>query len=91
MQRKNRWTILGIALLIPVLGLAWWLGSPLFLDRSVDEGFPASGAAMMEEATAEPMMEEATAEPMMEEPTAEPMMEEANRRAHDGGSRPPSP
>ena len=25
---------------IPVAILAWWLGSPLFLDRTVDEDFP---------------------------------------------------
>ena len=25
---------------IPVAVLAWWLGSPLFLDRTVDEDFP---------------------------------------------------
>jgi hypothetical protein len=26
---------------IPALVIAWWLGSPLFLDRTVDEAFPA--------------------------------------------------
>ena len=26
---------------IPLLWLAWWLGSPLFLDKTVIEEFPA--------------------------------------------------
>ncbi len=26
---------------IPAVALAWWLGSPLFIDRTVDEEFPA--------------------------------------------------
>jgi hypothetical protein len=29
---------------IPALAIAWWLGSPLFLDRTVDEAFPAPAA-----------------------------------------------
>jgi hypothetical protein len=44
-----------IALLaVPTLGLGWWLGSPLFLDRSVDEAFPvvATSAAEAEPTTA---------------------------------------
>ncbi len=27
-------------LAIPILALAWWLGSPLFLDTVADEAFP---------------------------------------------------
>jgi hypothetical protein len=30
---------------IPALVIAWWLGSPLFLDRTVDEAFPAAAPA----------------------------------------------
>ena len=29
-----------IIVAIPGLGLAWWLGSPLFLDKTVNEAFP---------------------------------------------------
>jgi hypothetical protein len=29
-------------LAIPAGALAWWLGSPLFLDKTVDEAFPAA-------------------------------------------------
>ena len=31
--------------LIPVLALAWWLGSPLFIDKTVDEEFPLTVGA----------------------------------------------
>ncbi len=34
-------TLIGIGVLVAA-GLAWWLGSPLFLDRTVDEAFPAA-------------------------------------------------
>jgi hypothetical protein len=27
--------------ILPVLAIAWWLASPLFIDRTVDEAFPA--------------------------------------------------
>jgi len=30
----------GAVILIPVLGVAWWLLSPLFLDKTVEEEFP---------------------------------------------------
>ena len=33
--------IVAVVIVVPVAGLAWWLGSPLFLDREVDEDFPA--------------------------------------------------
>lgn len=39
MNRRNL-MVAGLILLIPVLALAWWLGSPLFLDDEVDEDLP---------------------------------------------------
>lgn len=57
----------GVVLAIPVLALAWWLGSPLFLDTQVDEEFPMSAGAVIpddmtpEEVEAE--MEEAAEAP----------------------------
>ena len=33
--------IVAVVIVVPIAGLAWWLGSPLFLDREVDEDFPA--------------------------------------------------
>ncbi len=37
--------IMLLALVIPVVAIAWWLGSPLFLNRSVDEAFPRTATA----------------------------------------------
>ncbi len=39
-------------IVVPGLGLAWWLGSPLFIDRVVDEEFPALGNAVVPEGMA---------------------------------------
>ncbi len=38
-------TALAVILAIPALWLAWWLGSPLLINRSVDEQFPMSSSA----------------------------------------------
>ena len=40
---RRTWILAGIVVAIPVLALAWWLGSPLFLDQEVDEGVPDVG------------------------------------------------
>ncbi|MGP4081264.1 DM13 domain-containing protein [Pseudalkalibacillus sp. R45] len=32
-----------------ILGIAWWLGSPLFLDKEVNEAAPTSGKESMED------------------------------------------
>lgn len=42
-QTWFRWAVAVAA--IPVLAVAWWLGSPLFLDTEVDEEFPMSATA----------------------------------------------
>ena len=39
-RNKRRLLIAAALLAIPVVALAWWLGSPLFLDTTVDETFP---------------------------------------------------
>lgn len=44
---KKRLTIAAGIIAIPVLALAWWLGSPLFLDREVNEEFPMSADAVI--------------------------------------------
>ncbi len=54
MSRKRLWIIAAVAA-VPILALAWWLGSPLFLDNAVNEAFPApaadDGAGVAEAAT----------------------------------------
>jgi hypothetical protein len=44
-RNKRRLLIAAGVLAIPALALAWWLGSPLFLDTAVDETFPPPGAS----------------------------------------------
>lgn len=44
---KKRLTIAAGIIAIPVLALAWWLGSPLFIDTQVNEEFPMSAAAVI--------------------------------------------
>ena len=39
--------IIAVVILVPVIGFGWWLGSPLFLDREVDEEFPALSNAVI--------------------------------------------
>ncbi len=74
---KRRGVIIGAVLVaIPVLAAAWWLGSPLFIDRVVDEPFPRAAMAVipddMTEEEVEEQMEEAEAEDVMvEEPMPE--------------------
>lgn len=42
---KRTLAIAAAVVAIPLLGLAWWLGSPLLLDTEVDETFPFSADA----------------------------------------------
>lgn len=44
---KKRLLIAGGLLAVPVLALAWWLGSPLFLDDEVSEAFPMAANAVV--------------------------------------------
>jgi hypothetical protein len=55
MNKRNPMMIgLGLVALLPVLALAWWFASPLFINKTVDEPFPvASGAVEMEMAGAD--------------------------------------
>ncbi len=47
--KRKRWSTIGLGialvLAIPVLWLAWWLGSPLFIDKVADEDFPLTANA----------------------------------------------
>ena len=45
---KRRWVwVAAVVVAIPVLAFAWWLGSPLFIDRVVDEPFPRAAMAVV--------------------------------------------
>ena len=36
-----------VVIAVPILALAWWLGSPLFIDQVVDEPFPRAAMALI--------------------------------------------
>ena len=82
----GRIIVAAVVVAIPVLALAWWLGSPLFINKTVDEEFPYSVGAVVPEGmtraqvdqTMETMaaMEDVVSEAMPEAPppTADEMM-----------------
>ena len=39
--------VAAVIVALPALALAWWLGSPLFIDRVVDEPFPLAAMAVV--------------------------------------------
>ena len=39
--------VIAAIIIVPGLAVAWWLGSPLFIDKTVDEDFPALVNAVM--------------------------------------------
>ncbi len=62
---RTRKILFGLAVVaaIPAIGFAWWLGSPLFINKTVDEEFPRTVGAVipdsMSREEAEEVMEEA--------------------------------
>ena len=55
---RGRLIIAAVIVAIPVLALAWWLGSPLFLNKTVDEEFPFSANAVVPEGMTHSQVEE---------------------------------
>lgn len=52
-------SIIAVALVvvaIPAIGLAWWLGSPLFLNKTVNEEFPITSSAAQGQANVEALL-----------------------------------
>ena len=47
MRKRNLLLLAGGIILIPFLGLAWWLLSPLFLNQTVAEDFPRAANAVI--------------------------------------------
>jgi len=43
--RKRNLGILAIVILIPIIGIAWWLLAPLFTSTTVEEEFPFAASA----------------------------------------------
>ncbi len=53
-QHKRLTVAVLIVVGVPALALAWWLGSPLFLDTTVDEEFPFAASAVVPESMTMP-------------------------------------
>ena len=45
--KRRSLQVAAVIVAIPALALAWWLGSPLFIDRVVDEPFPLAAMAVV--------------------------------------------
>ena len=97
---RRRGFIIGAVLAaVPILALGWWLASPLFIDRVVDEPFPRAATAVVPDdmtmEQVEEIMTEAEAEdamvdePMPEMPEPEP--ETTEPAAAAATAPPPSP
>ncbi len=92
---RRRGFIIGAVLAaVPILALAWWLASPLFIDRVVDEPFPRAAMAVVPDdmtmEQVEQIMTEAEAEDaMVDEPM--PQMPEPAAVAATAAAPPPDP
>lgn len=82
---RGRLIIAAVVVAIPALALAWWLGSPLFLNKTVDEEFPFSVGAVVPEGMTRAQVDQTMATmAMMEEVVSEGMPEaEASYRTAD--------
>ena len=73
---RGRLIIAAVVVAIPVLALAWWLGSPLFINKTVDEEFPYSVGAVVPEGMTRAQVDQTMATmAMMEEEVSEAMLE----------------
>jgi ribosomal protein S11 len=45
LRRKRTLGILAVVILVPIIGIAWWLLAPLFTSTTVDEEFPFASTA----------------------------------------------
>ena len=81
---RGRLIVAAVIVAIPVLALAWWLGSPLFINKTVDEEFPYSVGAVVPEGMTRAQVDQ-TMETMasMEEVVSEAMPEAAPRDADE--------
>lgn len=73
-RRRSLVTSAAVVAAIPVVALAWWLGSPLFLNKTVNEEFPRTVNAQLPQGTtreeAETIMADAAG---VDSPANEPM------------------
>ena len=75
---RGRLTIAAVIVAIPVLALAWWLGSPLFLNKTVDEEFPLSVSAVVPEGMTRAQVDQTMATMAMMDSAVSEVMPEAS-------------
>lgn len=93
---RRRGFIIGAVLAaVPILALAWWLASPLFIDRVVDEPFPRAAMAVVPDdmtmEQVEQIMTEAEAEDAMVDEPMPQMPEPAAVTTAAAADPPPDP
>ncbi len=65
-----------VVIAVPILALAWWLGSPLFIDQVVDEPFPRAAMAVIpDDMTAEEVEQAMLDAEVLDQPVDEDMPE----------------
>ena len=87
--RKRILIGLAVAVLIPVIAIGWWLISPVFIDKTVDEEFPLSFLAdvpsdMNQQEVEDKMAEAAETDSTMEEEMPDAMVDDATVRVKVG-------
>ena len=72
--KRRSLQVIAVVIAVPILALAWWLGSPLFIDQVVNEPFPRAAMGVVPEGMtdeeAEEIMVKAAA---TDQPATEPM------------------
>jgi len=87
MKNKRIWIIVAAVILIPIAGVAWWLGSPLLFDDVVNEEFPLSYSATIPEDTTQEEVEKVMEVlARVEDETDEPMPKDMDETALKTGS-----
>lgn len=62
LHRKRVWIGLAVVVLLPAAALGWWLLSPLFLNKTVEEEFPLASTATVPEGMTRAQVEQKMAE-----------------------------
>ena len=92
---RRRGFIIGAVLAaVPILALAWWLASPLFIDRVVDEPFPRAAMAVVPDDMTMEQVEQIMTEAEAEDATVDepmPQMPEPAAVAATAAAPPPDP
>ena len=76
-RRSGLVALVAAAIAVPIIAAGWWLGSPLFLDREVDEAFPLSADAAVPDGMTQDEVEGEMADAAATDVPADEPMDEA--------------